>query len=466
MKSKPKSNPSKIVTDILNLESLLFKGTLMIPEYQRPYKWSEKNVNQLIDDILLRKNNIAYRIGTIVLHSRRRKLNIVDGQQRIFTLSLIAGELLKIDPERPLLKLSVENLCLANSIITNPISLSNLRRNHLLIKSRIKEFRKADILFFFKKCEFVYVELKNISEAFQFFDSQNTRGKDLAPHDLLKAFHLREMEGNSKADKFACVRDWEAVSDSLSNIFSNYLFRVRMWTKGHSAMSFTKNDIGIFKGINTEHAESFNFQQIYRISHNHIENHNREIVHNEGISLLEFPFQMDQIIINGKRFFEYVHHYSKLIYAIENAYSRDSKIRTESILRHLRTDSMAEKIMNKIRTYRGGGRRGDLYIRNVFDCCIIYYLDKFGASRVDEAIVKFFLWSFALRLENQAVQATTAQNLAKSSTGFFRMIREAVEPKEILSSSVKQADYIGKDDAVLHIRPLVNIFRELNSIKN
>lgn len=461
MTTNPKAAPQKIITDILTLEDLLFKKKLTVPVYQRPYKWSEKNVNQLIDDILLSDRKVPYRIGTIVLHSDRRKLNIVDGQQRIYTLSLIAGELLKTDPEKSLIKLSAARLCIANAMITDPISLNNIRRNHLLIKSRIKEFKKADILFFFKKCQFVYIELKNISEAFQFFDSQNTRGKDLSPHDLLKAFHLREMVGNTRTERIKCVGDWEAVAESLNNIFANYLFRIRMWTRGHLAISFTKDDIGLFKGINAGLASTYNYQEIYRISNEYIDNQ-----HRSGGDPEQFPFQMDQVIINGKRFFEYVHYYSKYVHELENAYSRDSKTRDSSIHQHIHADTMAERILTKLRTYKGGGRRGDLYIRNVFDCCIIYYMDKFGTYRLEDAIVKFFLWSFAVRLENKAVQATTAQKLASAADGFFRLIREAVDPKEILSRSVKPADYIGKKEEVLHIGQLVTIFRELNSLQN
>ena len=39
---------------------------LQIPEYQRPYKWTAKNANQLLDDILYAKseNKEAYRVGT------------------------------------------------------------------------------------------------------------------------------------------------------------------------------------------------------------------------------------------------------------------------------------------------------------------------------------------------------------------------------------------------------------------
>jgi hypothetical protein len=40
----------------------------------------------------------------------------------------------------------------------------------------------------------VIINVDKVEEAFQLFDSQNTRGKELDPHDLLKAYHLREMK--------------------------------------------------------------------------------------------------------------------------------------------------------------------------------------------------------------------------------------------------------------------------------
>lgn len=48
---------------------------------------------------------------------------------------------------------------------------------------------------------------KDISEAFQFFDSQNARGKALYPHDLLKAYHLREMAGVSEEETEKLSKD-------------------------------------------------------------------------------------------------------------------------------------------------------------------------------------------------------------------------------------------------------------------
>ena len=94
---------------IQKLKELNF-DQLRIPPYQRPYKWTVNNVNQLIDDIkdflkdFKEKKQETYRLGTLVLHKVQEKeqdsnqvkevLNIVDGQQRIITLALMIHQLL------------------------------------------------------------------------------------------------------------------------------------------------------------------------------------------------------------------------------------------------------------------------------------------------------------------------------------------------------------------------------------
>ena len=70
--------------EICSVGSLPFND-FVIPSYQRPYKWTAKNVNQLISDILAFKESKQYRLGTLVLHNDE----IVDGQQRIITLALL-----------------------------------------------------------------------------------------------------------------------------------------------------------------------------------------------------------------------------------------------------------------------------------------------------------------------------------------------------------------------------------------
>src|SRR5690554_4786650 len=75
----------------IKLNKLVKEYELTIPVYQRPYKWTEKNVIQLLEDIFeyVIVKNKEYRIGNIILHSDNATNNVVDGQQRLTTISLI-----------------------------------------------------------------------------------------------------------------------------------------------------------------------------------------------------------------------------------------------------------------------------------------------------------------------------------------------------------------------------------------
>lgn len=453
-------------TGISSIDKLIFTKKFNIPEYQRPYKWTIKNVNQLIDDILVHSDKSAYRIGTIVLHQDGTRLNIVDGQQRLLTLSLIAFELLQTEIGNKIINQKQSDLSIADLNIKSSISKYTLKENQLHIKSRINEFSRDEILFFFEKCEMVYIELDDISEAFQFFDSQNTRGKDLAPHDLLKAFHLREMVNDTEEERSKCVSNWEKVSDDLNPVFEDYLFKIRQWSKGKSGLYFTKEKIDVFKGITIGRNPDYNFINPYKINHFFVENYNNEGVRNIDNNQMDYPFQIDQVIINGKRFFEYTHHYAKLIKFIENTFHNNDEIRNEALQYILdKESSTTANILETLRTYKGKNRNGDLYVKNAFDCCLLHYLDKFGTHKLNEAIIKFFLWTYSIRLEQQAVQKVTVDNAAKEYTSFFRIIRESNKITDVVHRKVNPANYVGNKKTVKNIEKIVDIFQNLNAIK-
>ena len=78
-----------VKNEIEKIGNFIQNKTLHIPHFQRPYKWSVKNVIQLLDDIQRFKGTTPYRIGTIVIHEEDGVANIVDGQQRTVTFLLI-----------------------------------------------------------------------------------------------------------------------------------------------------------------------------------------------------------------------------------------------------------------------------------------------------------------------------------------------------------------------------------------
>ena len=81
-----------INADIKSVKQML-EENMQIPPYQRPYRWSHKNVKQLLEDIAANMNagKRAYRIGSVILYKNKDEVHeIVDGQQRITTLLLLA----------------------------------------------------------------------------------------------------------------------------------------------------------------------------------------------------------------------------------------------------------------------------------------------------------------------------------------------------------------------------------------
>ncbi len=423
---------NKLDPKIITVQDVITNNGLNIPEYQRPYKWTLKNVNQLIDDIFTHKQKSSYRLGTLVIHKEQKDgktiSNIVDGQQRTISLSLIAYAIYEnfqkeIQEDAQLKSIDFDKLKILNIPFQSDITLFNIQNNYREISRRIRQFDISSIRFFFEKCELVQIELDDISEAFQFFDSQNSRGKDLEPHDLLKAFHLREMQNISTAEKLKAVEAWEEMnSNELAFLFENYLFRIRNWSKGFSARYFSKEEVDVFKGISFESKKDYPYSRIYRIGHFFTDNYNKDYQRNIDLNKADFPFQLDQIIINGKRFFDMIMYYNNII-------SNTNKLKKEAFPNF-------KKVIEVLETYEGRNRTGDSYVRTLFDCALIYYIDKYGIDEIELVIDKIFVWAYSLRMKLQAVQIASMDNHALEDN-IFKAIRESLEPKRIMNYNVK-----------------------------
>ena len=75
------------ISELLPVEG---KIKFNIPDYQRNYSWSEENIETLINDIQTEAE--GYYLGNIIFTSNKddkNTIDIVDGQQRFTTISLI-----------------------------------------------------------------------------------------------------------------------------------------------------------------------------------------------------------------------------------------------------------------------------------------------------------------------------------------------------------------------------------------
>ena len=76
-----------------SISDALYGNEYVVPDYQREYSWEEDRVETLWEDLLYaaqpNRKNRKYLLGPLVDLDRNSKLEIVDGQQRLVTLSLL-----------------------------------------------------------------------------------------------------------------------------------------------------------------------------------------------------------------------------------------------------------------------------------------------------------------------------------------------------------------------------------------
>ena len=84
------------MTELITIAELIGKGSFYIPKYQRGYRWTQDEVEKLLNDIYEfnadgTEANEYYCLQPIVVKIKEGEYWIVDGQQRITTISLILG---------------------------------------------------------------------------------------------------------------------------------------------------------------------------------------------------------------------------------------------------------------------------------------------------------------------------------------------------------------------------------------
>lgn len=404
----------------------VFNLKLEIPIYQRAYSWSQKATNMLFSDIYKAfKNKVKeYRIGSVILHknlgdkgSTEYTYNIIDGQQRLTTVAILLFILEY--KEQSLLNEKYE-ISSYNKILENFELLG--RRVSELTKEEQEVFQK----YILENCTVVQIVTDNEQEAFQFFDSQNSRGKELAAHDLLKSYHLREMKNENEQEKLKIISQWEAIpQNELDDLFKNYLYPIIKWNKKENGLGYGINEIDFFKGIKVDN--KYNYAIYHKASNIYIDQFNTN-GNNELFSLeLLNKFQLTQPLIAGKRFFEYTFNYKKLLEVTIN--------RIEEIF-------TMEEILDK--------RLGDKYIKNLYICSLMVFIDRFNIESLNDFVMKrLYLWSYSLRLTMNSVYPQTINKYAvgrheriNEGLAMFSKISEMQYPEDLKLLILKEPNII------------------------
>jgi uncharacterized protein with ParB-like and HNH nuclease domain len=160
-------------------------GELAIPEYQRPYRWTEVQIQRLLQDFEVYqtdernksgKESCPFYMGSIILHQQGNKLNIIDGQQRLTTMALIAY-----------LTEEFQDLTLRYKA---PESQQQIKHNLAWLFSKKTQLTGID----FRTIHITLVVTNSEDEAYRFFETQNTGGVRLKGPDIIKAHHLNVID--------------------------------------------------------------------------------------------------------------------------------------------------------------------------------------------------------------------------------------------------------------------------------
>ena len=407
---------------------LLKKGNLRIPSYQRPYKWNRKHIRNLFYDLRDAMGKKEYQIGSVILHENDGHLDIVDGQQRLISISLFLYLLDRL-----------ENYKGANQLLSaelGELSCYYASENYNEwenLTQLVGENQAKDICnFLLENCSISVITMpqERLSEAFQLFDSQNNRGKSLEPHDLLKAYHLRKQD--SEDEKI--VEKWEQfVEDkdlSLKELFDKHLFRMRRWSRGETGLTnkrygsylrFTEDFIDDFKGVDLN--QNFPYLELYR----HIEN---------------LPMSITMPIIDGSKFFEYIESAHGTIKEHKDFLNAELGFSDEPEGEE-KNLAYPEGMLNIYNSSKGRY----LKCHNIFLNICSLFAERFGKDELSKEIVEtLFIWSYYPRVKSKAIYDATVGKYAAG--GSFRQ-KEAQKLFQLLSHAVTPNDFMIKIDREL-----------------
>lgn len=273
-----------INVDKRSVKQLLETGKnkkFVIPEYQRPYAWSDEQIQVLFDDLSEYTHNrndddeSTYFLGTIVSYeNENHEQEIIDGQQRITTLFLllraIYTKLEKSGSEADFLKSQIVptiwkqnpttgevdfdkilitsrvmgdegNQEFANILITGQSdekSNSNYAKNYRLLHKLVDEYAAEQPLAFYSfisnilnRAILLPITADTQDTALTIFSTLNDRGLALSDADIFKAKIYNHLDQIGKKN---FIEHWQQLDEEASNagesiqkLFYYYMFYLR-----------------------------------------------------------------------------------------------------------------------------------------------------------------------------------------------------------------------------------------------
>lgn len=243
----------------------------LIPVYQRYYSWDIEQCKRLWNDIveMQKKGKAGHFVGSIVNIAEQamptgvQKYMIIDGQQRMTTLSLLLIALrdyaIKNPDDKTINARRIDNMLLKNEyesgderykllltetdrdilvclVDQKPISdgtHSKLLDNYNFFANKIasKELKPAEVYESIGKLQIVNITLdRSVDDAQAIFESLNSTGKELSESDLIRNYVLMGLEPAEQTYVYECLWRpmellfaYETQASVMDRFFRDYL---------------------------------------------------------------------------------------------------------------------------------------------------------------------------------------------------------------------------------------------------
>lgn len=203
------------INELLNLN----KDKYIIPIYQRNYAWGDNEISLLIQDLwnAYEKNKNNYYIGSLVIYKRGNgDLEVIDGQQRLTTLTLIM-HYLKSDTF--VSNVSFEHRNDSDDALRHldSDSIPDVFKNALKSIKKYWETERTEkegrglAEFLQENVKIIRTEVPKDTDLNHYFEIMNTRGEQLEKHEIIKAALMEVLDTDSERSIFAKI--WDACSD-------------------------------------------------------------------------------------------------------------------------------------------------------------------------------------------------------------------------------------------------------------
>ena len=288
---------SEILGKAKTVRELLKGVKYSIDYYQREYKWHEKQIRELVDDLSNKfleeydpkhpRSKVAdyphYFLGSIIISKKDNVAYIVDGQQRLTSLTLLLTLLRNLQNGRTS-QVNVDELILSErfgqksfnldvderiqamnalyedkgqdfDVTDRPESVQTLVQRYRDLESGFPEELRNEALPYFidwllENVHLVEITAYSDDDAYTIFETMNDRGLSLSPTDMLKGYLLANTDKEKRTAANAHWRDRiralneagkEVEADCFKAWFrSQYATKIRERKKGARPEDFDR----------------------------------------------------------------------------------------------------------------------------------------------------------------------------------------------------------------------------------